>query len=55
MKQNLGLTIIAATHDMKMLSTSDTVVWIKDGATDRVAKREELAIEVGKIDGETVA
>lgn len=55
MKSKLGLTIITATHDMKMLSSSDTVVWIKDGAIERVASRAELRIEIGAIDGKTVA
>ncbi len=55
MKAELGITIITATHDMKMLSASDTVVWIKDGAIDRTAKKGEVEIEIGSIDGETVA
>ena len=40
---------------MKMLSTSDTVVWIKDGRIDRIAGKEELNINIGSIDGATVA
>jgi len=55
MKARLNITIITATHDMKMLSASDTVCWIKDGAIDRVAGKGEFEIEVGTIDGETVA
>ena len=55
MKEQLGITVISATHDMKMLSASDTVVWIKDGAIDRKAKKGEVEIEIGSIDGETVA
>ncbi|MFC1582830.1 ABC transporter ATP-binding protein [Planctomycetota bacterium] len=55
MKAEFGITIITATHDMKMLSASDTVVWIKDGAIDRTAKKGEVEIEIGSIDGETVA
>jgi hypothetical protein len=39
---------------MKMLSASDRVIWIKDGAIDRVAGKGEIDIEVGSIDGETV-
>jgi len=54
MKTALGITIITATHDMKMLSASDTVVWIHDGAIDRVAHKGEVEIKVGTIDGETV-
>jgi hypothetical protein len=40
---------------MKMLSASDKVVWIKDGAIDRIAGKGEVEIEIGSIDGETVA
>ena len=55
MKDSLGITIITATHDMKMLSASDTVVWIKDGGIERVARQGEFEINIGQIDGETVA
>ena len=55
MKSTMGITIITATHDMKMLSASDRVVWIKDGAIDRIAGREELQIEIGTIDGQALA
>jgi len=54
MKQEFGITIITATHDTKMLSASDAVVWIKDGRVDRIAGKGEIEIEVGSIDGETV-
>lgn len=55
MKANFGITVITATHDMKMLSASDTVIWINDGAIERVAKKGEIEIEVGSIDGSTLA
>ena len=55
MKRELDITIISATHDMKMLSASDTVAWIKDGAIERLAGKGEFEIEVGSIDGQTVA
>jgi len=55
MKTNFGITIITATHDTKMLSASDTVVWIKDGRIDRIAARSEIKIEIGTIDGKTLA
>ena len=54
MKRDLGITVITATHDMKMLSASDTVVWIRDGAVERVADKDELNITVGTIDGHSV-
>lgn len=55
MKNKFGITVITATHDMKMLSASDTVIWIKDGRIDKVAKKGEIEIEVGSIDGSTLA
>jgi len=54
MKRNLGITIITATHDMKMVSASDTVVWIRGGLIERVAGQEEMNVRVGTIDGQTV-
>ena len=47
-----GVTIISATHDMKMLSVSDRVVWIRDGRIDRIERREDLDIRVGGIEGD---
>ncbi|MBN1669705.1 MAG: ABC transporter ATP-binding protein [Kiritimatiellae bacterium] len=46
-----GVTIITATHDHKMLASSDRVVWISDGSIARVENREDLNIKVGSIDG----
>ena len=55
MKEKFGITILTATHDMKMLSASDTVVWIKDGAIERVANKGEFEVQIGTIDGKTLA
>jgi putative ABC transport system ATP-binding protein len=52
MNQDSGVTIISATHDHKMLSVSDRVVWIKDGRVDHIANRDELQIEVTQVPGE---
>ncbi len=52
MNQSSGVTIISATHDHKMLSVSDRVVWVKDGLVERVARREDLDIEVTHVEGE---
>jgi putative ABC transport system ATP-binding protein len=46
-----GVTVITATHDHKMLASSDRVVWISDGRIARVEKRENLKIRTGSIDG----
>jgi len=49
LSEERGVTIISATHDMKMLSVSDRVVWIRDGRIDRIEEREQLSISVGEI------
>ncbi len=45
-----GVTIISATHDLKMLNVSDQVVWIRDGRIDKIENRDELSISIGQID-----
>lgn len=40
-----GVTVISATHDLKMIDVSDRIVWIRDGAIERVEER--AAIELG--------
>ncbi len=50
-----GVTIISATHDIKMLNVSDQVVWIRDGRIDKIESREELTISVGRIDARAEA
>jgi putative ABC transport system ATP-binding protein len=45
-----GVTVITATHDHKMLDVSDRIVWIKDGAIDKVQRRDEVDIRVGTVE-----
>ncbi len=49
LKARHGVTIVSATHDMKMLSVSDRVAWIRDGICERVEERQDLDIKVGEI------
>jgi putative ABC transport system ATP-binding protein len=49
LSKELGVTIISATHDHKMLSTSDRILWIKDGQKDRLERREDINIRVGTV------
>ncbi len=35
MNSEKGVTIITATHDLKMLSASDRIIWIRDGRWPR--------------------
>ena len=44
-----GVTVITATHDHKMLSNSDRVLWMRDGEVERLDRREDLHIEEGEI------
>ncbi|MCX7846423.1 MAG: ABC transporter ATP-binding protein [bacterium] len=55
LKDERGVTIITATHDMKMLDVSDRVIWITDGQVSRIQSRAELDIKVGSIDGKQEA
>jgi len=54
LKVESNVTIISATHDMKMLSNSDRVLWILDGKIDRIMDRDALVIHVGTMDGKEV-
>ncbi|HGJ65468.1 TPA: ABC transporter ATP-binding protein [bacterium] len=47
-----GVTIISATHDLKMLDVSDRIFWIRDGRVDKVGKRADIELEVGSLEGE---
>ena len=44
-----GVTIISATHDIKMLSVSDQVIWIRDGLVEKIEDRKDLDISVGSV------
>ena len=48
MNKNEGVTIIAATHDLKMLDVSDRIVYLRDGRIDRYETRAEVYIGVEK-------
>ncbi len=50
LSQEKQVTIISATHDLKMLNVSDRVIWISDGKIEKIENREELSISLGQID-----
>jgi len=52
LNRDQGVTIISATHDLKMIDVSDRVVWIRDGRIERVEERADLDINVGQLEGE---
>jgi putative ABC transport system ATP-binding protein len=44
-----GVTVIASTHDYKMLDVSDRILWIKDGRVEKIQRRSELDIRIGNV------
>ncbi|MCK4276747.1 MAG: ABC transporter ATP-binding protein, partial [Phycisphaerae bacterium] len=50
MNKKEGVTVITATHDIKMLAASDRILWIKDGRRDRLENRADLDIRVGRVE-----
>ncbi|MCK4283546.1 MAG: ABC transporter ATP-binding protein [Candidatus Brocadiae bacterium] len=52
MNRKEHVTIITATHDIKMLSASDRIVWMRDGALAKIERRENLDIQIGSIEGD---
>ena len=49
LRDELGVTVVTATHDLKMLKRSDRVVWIEDGLIKRVSTADEMDIKVEEI------
>ena len=45
------VTIISATHDLKMLDVSDRIVDIRDGVIERIRNRDEIDVQVGEVRG----
>lgn len=52
LNEEQGVTVISATHDLKMLDVSDRIVWIRDGKVERIEAREDLKLRVGEVEGE---
>ncbi len=49
LRDTLGVTVISATHDLKMLKASDRIAWIDDGRLTRLSTPAELNIDVEEI------
>ena len=47
-----GVTIICATHDHRLISMSDRIMWIRDGTVERMARRDQVTVQTGAIGGE---
>lgn len=52
LNEEKGVTVISATHDLKMIDVSDRVIYIRDGKIDRIVHREDLDLQVGRVEGE---
>ena len=52
LNKDQGVTIISATHDLKMLDVSDRIVWIRDGQIATVEERKDLDIRIGEMEGQ---
>jgi putative ABC transport system ATP-binding protein len=44
-----GVTIISATHDLKMVDVSDRIVHIRDGKIERIEDRASIRLVVGEM------
>jgi len=49
LRDELGVTVVTATHDLKMLKMSDRIVWIEDGLIKRVSTADEMDIKLEEI------
>jgi putative ABC transport system ATP-binding protein len=47
---NHKMTVITATHDHKMLASSDRILWVRDGGKERLENRKDLNIKVGRVE-----
>lgn len=45
------VTVICATHDHRMMDICHRLMWIRDGQIEKIARRDEVQVEVGEIDG----
>ncbi|MFQ1020748.1 ABC transporter ATP-binding protein [Tardisphaera saccharovorans] len=47
-----GVTIMTATHDLKLLDVADRILWLRDGKIERIEERAEVAVESSTEQGE---
>ena len=52
LNQEKQVTIISATHDLKMLDVSDRILWVQDGRIAKNQRRDELDLDLGQIGAE---
>ena len=49
LNENLGVTIITATHDYKMLGVSDRIAWFSGGSLDKIQTKDHFKVLKGSI------
>ena len=52
LNQEKQVTIISATHDLKMLDVADRILWVQDGRITKNQRRDELDLDLGQIGAE---
>ncbi len=50
LQREQNVTVITATHDVRMINISDRVAWIRDGKLERLENRANITIKSGHID-----
>ena len=50
LNRDRGVTIICATHDHRMMNMCDRLMWIRDGAIERIARRDEVEVQLASIE-----
>jgi putative ABC transport system ATP-binding protein len=48
MNKERGVTVISATHDLKMIDVSDRIIYLRDGRVDRYETRAEVYVRVSE-------
>jgi len=48
LNKDKGVTVIAATHDLKMIDVSDRIIYLRDGQVDRYETRAEVYVRIGE-------
>ena len=49
LNEEKGVTVICATHDHRTMNICDRLMWIRDGQIERIARRDQVRIQVGQI------
>jgi putative ABC transport system ATP-binding protein len=52
LNRDRGVTIICATHDHRLISMADRIMWIRDGQVENIANRADVTVETGSIGGQ---